>query len=55
MLACHMSKGTGAMPAACWIHTASRPRSPLEQVPDYKVDESVYKTRWMPPAKPVGI
>ena len=25
-----------------------------QQVPDYKAGESVYKTRWMPPAKPVG-
>ncbi|KAL4444624.1 hypothetical protein ABPG77_002441 [Micractinium sp. CCAP 211/92] len=27
----------------------------MKNVPDYKVGESVYKTRWMPPAKPVGI
>jgi len=25
------------------------------QVSDFKVGESVYKTRWMPPAKRVGV
>jgi NADH dehydrogenase (ubiquinone) 1 alpha subcomplex subunit 13 len=26
----------------------------MKDVPEFKVGESVYKTRWMPPTKPVG-
>ena len=33
--------------------TTPPPCLPLQN-PDYKPEESVYKTRWMPPAKPVG-
>lgn len=45
--------GTGRMRLAA-DHTSLHARSFLPQVPDYKAGESVYKTRWMPPAKPVG-
>lgn len=27
----------------------------MKDVPGYNADESVYKTRWMPPAKPFGV
>lgn len=41
----------GACVLTCMCDAALR--NPV-QVPDFKPEESVYKTRWMPPAKPVG-
>lgn len=50
-----LSGGTCSL--LCFAHLANPSSQPYHcppQVPDFDPEESVYKTRWMPPAKRVG-
>ena len=45
---------TACLRAALLLWNSRSPPPSAPQHPDFKAEESVYKTRWMPPAKPVG-
>lgn len=48
-----------AHPSCRWVKAhrefVARQVEVMKDVPGYKAEESVYKTRWMPPAQPAGV